>query len=491
MIFISGRCKLILLVMVGALLLPHAASGQDEAAPPNVVFVIADQMRGDAMGVVGNPNVRTPNLDRMAAEGAVFRNFFVNNPVCVPSRQSFFSGLYPHQHGSLANIDSKRLSSLDGTMLGYFRDSGYRTGYIGKNHTYEDDVLESLDVYVERGREPSRRYNEYVPPHWHADSYWPEEQLHPHLTTQDGIAFLRSAEPDEPFFLTLSYFDPHPPYFAPSGYANRYDANEMVVPTYIPPERLSGRLAAQQKALHYDRISRSDLTATMKYYYASIEWGVDHQIGRILEVLDEEGIAENTIVVFTSEHGDFMGDHRMVRKGMFLYDALLHVPLVWYAPGRIRAGLRSDAMSQGIDLFPTLVDMTGGAVPETLPGRSLKPLLDGQVDDQDDVTVFASAAYSELPDDYFDAPEPAHYNPPKDSDVPFHTRVERLTWKPENKTVMARTRDWKVILNETRPPELYHMAGGWVEQENVAGDPAHNAVLERLRSSIRDVWTWE
>ena len=457
--------------------------------PPNVVFIICDQMRGDAMSCLGSTNARTPNLDRMASGGVLMNNFFANNPVCGPSRMSFFTGLWPHQHGKLENDDGKPfVMSLKSTMLGHFRDRGYRTGWIGKNHTYTDNCLRDLNQWIDRGREPFRAYSKFVPPFWHSDTLWPEKQCHPRMTTNDGIEFIRQSRKKEPFFLHLSYFDPHPPYMAPSEFTSRYCSKDMTIPPFVPPEKLSGRLAEHVRALHYDRIKDTDLTETMRYYYAAIEWGVDFQVGRILEALEENDLIENTIVVFSSDHGDFMGHHRMVRKGMFLYDSLLHVPMIFYAPARLPKGHRVSNISQGVDLFPTLVDLTGGNIPEGLPGRSLRLLLEGgRLQDRNDFSVFAAAAYSDLPEDYFDNPEPA-YKP--DSDIPFHTRVERLTWKTENRIAMARTLDWKLIVNESRPPELYNMAGGRTERENVAENREYTATRASLERTIESIWKW-
>ncbi|UCH61777.1 MAG: sulfatase-like hydrolase/transferase [Fidelibacterota bacterium] len=466
---------------------PGLLLGNRRDQPPNVIFIICDQMRGDALSCLGHSNARTPNLDRMAAGGTLFTNFFANSPVCIPSRVSMFSGLWPHQHGCLTNESGELIQSLGGSLLGYFHDRGYRVGWIGKNHTYAKERLQELDLSKIRAREPFRAYSKFVPPYWHSDTFWPDEQCHPYLNTTNAIEFIGSARAGEPFFLHLSYFDPHPPYMASSEYTAQYSSKDMQLPPYVPPEKLSERLAEHRRALHYDRIGDTDLTETMRYYYASIQWGVDSQVGRILAALEEKELAGNTIVLFASDHGDFMGEHRMVRKAMFLYDSLLHIPMIWYAPGRVQVGARVKNLAQGIDLFPTLVDLTGGRMDRKFPGRSLKPYLEGGAQQEYDFAVIASAAYSDLPLGYFDDPELA-YNP--DSDVPFHTRVQRLTWKAENRTAMARTNGWKLILSETRPPELYHMAGGWIERENVASKREHRKVLKSLEQKIRDVWSW-
>lgn len=456
--------------------------------PPNIVFIICDQMRGDALSVLGAPNARTPNLKKMASEGVLFENFFVNNPVCAPSRISFFTGLYPHQHGKLTNTNGELIQSMDNSMFGYFKKRGYRIGWFGKNHhSHDKSLFDELDSVRGRNREPFRNYNKYVPPHWHSDFLWPKEDTYAPITTKDGIEFINESKEDEPFFLYLSYFDPHPPYMAPAEYTSQYCSGDIELPPFIHPSNLSSRLEEEYRLRRYDKLTEADLKETMRYYYAAIEWGVDYQVGQILQALENKGLTDNTIVVFTSDHGDFMGEYHMVRKGMFLYDALLHVPFIWYAPGRIKEGLRTKVMAQGVDLFPTLADLTGGQIPENLSGRSLVSFLSGKIEDEEDFTVFASAAYNDLPSGYFDDPEP-YYDP--ESNAPFHYRVQPLTWEGKYKTVMARTKSWKLILNESRPAELYHMDGGWTEKKNVADNPDYADILASLRAKIENVWKW-
>lgn len=462
--------------------------GQAQDSPPNIVFIIADQMRGDALGSLGHPNVNTPHLDEMASEGVLFKNFFVNNPVCAPSRMSFFTSLYPHQHGKITNTDGELIQSLEQSMFGYFKQRGYRIGWFGKNHhSHAKPLLAELDSVKGRNKEPFRSYNQFVPPHWHSDFPWPKEDTYAPMTTQDGIEFIQDAQAGKPFFLYLSYLDPHPPYMAPAEYTSKYCSGDIEIPPFVHPSKLSPRLEEEYRLRRFDKLTEADLKETMRYYYAAIEWGVDHQVGQVLQALRAQGIMDNTIVVFSSDHGDFMGEYHMVRKGMFLYDALLHVPFICYAPGILGKGIQSEVMAQGVDLYPTLVELTGGKVPEGLSGRSLKPFLSGQTEDEENFAVFASTGYNDLPEDYFDDPLP-YYDP--DSNQPFHYRVQELTWEGKFRTVMARTKNWKLILSETRPPELYHMEGGWTEKENVADDPAYAEVLSSLKAKLDKVWSW-
>jgi arylsulfatase A-like enzyme len=464
----------------------------DENAPskspsPNIIFIVCDQMRGDAIAAAGNSNARTPHIDALAAKGATFHYNFANNPVCLPSRISMFSGLPPSQTGVLCNKHPGEWLSFERSLPWYFQQAGYRTAYIGKNHTFIESELAHFDFTSIRGREEFRAYSKYVPPHWHSDVFWPEKECNPGKNTSDAIKFIEQRKGDEPFFLHISYFDPHPPYMAPAEYTSLYNSEDMILPEYIDPDKLGTRLDQHQRALHYDRISVADLKETMRYYHASVEWGVDHQIGQILQALEDKGITENTILVFTSDHGDFMGEHHMVRKGMFLYDALLHVPMIWYAPGLIEEGLSLDMLTQNLDIFPSLLDFAGIKIPEELAGRSLKNVLQGQSPVDDDFIVYASAAYSDLPEGYWDDPEP-YFDP--ESNVPFHTRVENLTWKPHYKTAMARTREWKLILSESHEPELYHMDGGYIERQNVYGLEQYRAIADKFEQEINAHWVW-
>ena len=466
---------------------PPAALGMASDRPPNVLFVICDQMRGDALGCLGHANARTPNLDRLAADGVLFENAFCNNPVCVPSRMSMFSGKYPHQVERLTNRGpNKSFLPLEGTLLDSFVERGYRVGWIGKNHTYEKPALRSLDRVSVRSREPFRKYSRFVPPHWHSDTLWPEAECYPRRNTDEAVEFIDRNKSGEPFFLHVSYFDPHPPYMAPAEYSSRYCSSAMQLPPYVPASALSGRLDHYARAMKYDRLTDADLTETLRYYYAAIEWGVDAQMGRLLDALERKGIIDDTIVVFTSDHGDFMGEHRMVRKGMFLYDALLRIPMIWSCPGRMKKGLKSGSLAQCVDIFPTLLDLTAGESRDDLEGRTLKPFLLGEAEPEGDFAVFASAAYGNVSSDIVD-PSLDLSDP---DEKPLHTRVLEQSMKPDHRTMMLRSRDWKLILNETEPPELYHMDGGWIERENVAERSEHAAVRGRMEARLQKRWVW-
>ncbi|MCG8648608.1 MAG: sulfatase-like hydrolase/transferase, partial [Pirellulales bacterium] len=379
------------------------------------------------------------------------------------------------------------LLSWSGSMLEHFAKAGYRTGWVGKNHTYEKEAVKNIDYVSIRDREPFRAYNGTVPPHWHTDVYWPEQDCYPQVNSDHAVKFLDESKANgEPFFLHVSYFDPHPPYMAPAEYSSRYVGDQMILPPYVPAGDLSPRLEEFKHAFGMDRVKREDLAETMRYYLAQIEWGVDKQVGRLLRHLERSGLADDTVVVFTSDHGDFMGSHHLVRKGMFLYDALLHVPLIWWSPRLLPRGLKTSAFAQHTDFFPTLAELAGKPASGDLPGRSLVPMLRGAEPDREHQTIFTSAGYDELGAEQLNLP----LDPGDTNAVPRHTQVMRQNMNPRYRTAMVRTPEWKLVMTETRGPELYPMNGGVVERKNVADEKAHAGARAALEKKLDQWWQW-
>lgn len=230
---------------------------------------------------------------------------------------------------------------------------------------------------------------------------------------------------------------------APAEFTQRYIGSEMKLPANgkTAAGALSGLLEEFKDGFGMNEVELAELTETMRYYYAQIEWGVDKQVGRILRGLEERGLAEDTVVVFTSDHGDFMGSYGLVRKGMFLYDALLHVPMIWWAPGRVPGGKRTRAAAQHIDLFPTFADFAGLSTRGLdLPGRSLKSLIEGEKGDPQK-PIFTSAGYDELTAIETNLP----LDPADEDAVPRHTQVMKKNMNQRYKTSMARTAAWKMV----------------------------------------------
>ena len=269
-----------------------------------------------------------------------------------------------------------------------------------------------------------------------------------------------------------------PPYMARLRFAARYDSGDTVLPEPPDPAALSEHLARYARAMGFGALTREDMTETMRCYYAQVEWGVDRPLGRVLRTLEHQGLAETTIVA--ADHGDFMGHYGMVRKGMFLCDALL----LWWAPGRIAAGTVTDALTQSTDIFPTLIEMTGGELPET-SGVSIASTLMRREPGRSE--IYSSAANGDLAPDVL-PPDLA----PRDEDaVPRHTRILPPAMSPIHRTKMVRTREWRFILNETEPAEQDQIADSRPgERENLDNSAENAATPRRVERELSNWWRW-
>ncbi|MEZ5354747.1 MAG: sulfatase-like hydrolase/transferase [Bryobacteraceae bacterium] len=288
----------------------------------------------------------------------------------------------------------------------------------------------------------------------------------------------------DPFFLTVSYFDPHPPYMAPSTYTSRYASRDMKLPETVRPGEVSPRLQAHAEAMEFDKQSDADLTETMRYYHAAIEYGVDAQVGRLLRALTEQGLDSSTLVIFTADHGDFMGHYRMVRKGMLLYDHLLHVPLLVRYPGVAAAGRRVHDAVQLLDLFPTIAEATGSKAPEgvELRGRSFLPLLSNPPHPAGaNRGIFASAGYAQV-----DKAKIAK----DEKQRALHQRVLDTVMHAEHRAATIRTGEWRMTLHEADPPELFQLGKETGERKNVVNERAHAKVRRELEGRLQQWWRW-
>ncbi|MFB6136367.1 MAG: sulfatase [Halobacteriaceae archaeon] len=329
------------------------------ADQPNVVFVFADQMRASAMGCAGDPNVRTPALDGMAQEGVHFEHAYTPYPVCSPARGSILTGRYPHDHGVVGNTYLKlRLPTETTTVAEAFREEGYRTGYVGKWHL---DGTKEGPGFVPPG--PRRQGFDYWKgfnrghqhlqghPHFDRDGNveW-EEGYQPEIQTDLAIDFVEGAS-DDPFFCMMSWGPPHTPFEAPAEYSDLYDPAELELRENVPEEE------------------REEVRETLPEYYGMVT-SLDEQLGRVLDALEREGVADETIVVFTSDHGEMMGSQGMWHKGNPEEESV-HVPLLVRYPDELPAGERSEAFVNLVDLFPTLASFAGAPVPDGVQGRDL------------------------------------------------------------------------------------------------------------------------
>jgi arylsulfatase len=352
-----------------------------QARPPNIVFILTDQQRFDSLGCTGAAHARTPHLDRLAAEGVSFDKHFVVNPVCSPSRGCIFSGQRPSQNGLWAN--GCRLPHDTVTMPTLLGRAGYRTAHFGKLHlepivkrtqpahaygfeTYQigegDQHLLHDDYNMWLREQDPKLFAEYWVQHFtegHGKAYTallPESHTLTNWTTDRATEWLAEPERgDEPFFLSVGYFAPHHPFNPPEPYASAFAETKIPLPHVDDSE-----LASKPPYYRAFRESVRDVTddpdqvGSLQRAYHALMAQVDTQVGRILATLDEQGLAENTLVVFSSDHGEFLGERGLLWKGPYLLDDLMHVPLIARWPGRLAAGTNYDGLTSALDFFGTL-----------------------------------------------------------------------------------------------------------------------------------------
>lgn len=435
--------------------------------PPNILLIHVDQHRFDCIGVNGHPAAHTPNLDRLAAEGVNFTHAFCPIGVCMPARTSLMTGCYATQHGCLVNdgVEGYRPARGDlPTFSQTLKAAGYTLGYVGKWGIGLDASPAALgfDDYIPASAYRAWRAAQGLPPPPRTNGWFgePDTGVTPEQSAlgwgaDQVLALLdRYAAADAPFFLRWDSDEPHLPSKPPEPFAS------LVKPEQVPPWRsfpdpLQGKPAIQRQQLRSWGIDGWTWArwAPVVAYYLGVVALIDHQVGRILAKLDALGLADQTFVVYTSDHGDLCGGHGMIDKHYVMYDDVMRVPLILRWPGRLRAGHRADAfVTAALDLATTFCTVAGVEAPDTFHGYDLIALANDGKAPRD--KVFGS---------YHGAQ--------------FGAYSQR----------MVRTREWKYIWNPTAEDELYHLTVDPGELQNCAIDPGCADSLHALR---RDLAGW-
>jgi arylsulfatase len=379
---------------------------------PNVLWIWTDQQRWDALGAFGNSHIRTPNLDRLAAGGALFTRAYCNDPVCMPSRMSALSGRYPEALGVGCNgVEMPAGVPCLHNVLG---DAGYHTANLGKlhflNHSNRDhrephpsygfdEIAISdepgcyPDAYLAWVREQAPEQVENctcsTPPAWEGEPVvrqprgthqpyvfeGPEELTHSAFVADRTIDYLRRRGAKN-FFAIAGFYAPHCPLNPPQRFVDMYDPSSLPAPVMKGSERERYGL------------SDDDWRRVKAYYYALVSH-VDDQVGRILAALEQFGLRENTLVIFTSDHGEHLGDHGLIQKGPPGLDSCARVPLIMSLPGKIEPGRRQHELVELVDLAPSVLDYCALETPAFMSGRSLRPLLErGEYRPRDSVYLY-------------------------------------------------------------------------------------------------------
>lgn len=394
---------------------------------PNIILFMADQLRYDAIGCYGNNEIRTPNIDKIALSGSAFDNHFIQNPVCSPSRCSVLTGRYPKNHGTRDNGIPLRDSEV--TFPEVLRNNGYLTAAIGKMHltsllvekndehddwpedkygfdivhtTCDNKTGEYLDwlkeispkdykIVKEQGEKkiredkasaadkdvsgPPQVYKSEIDPKFH-QSAWIADKT---------IELIENAQEDKPFFAFCSFVDPHHPFDPPSPYDKMYDPDKLSLPIKRdgemedkPPHFLRHMIGKGYSNEKYDyrKLSDHDWRVIKSAYYGMITL-IDENVGRILNALEEKGIENDTLILFTNDHGELLGDHGILFKGPFHYDCLIKAPMIMKWPNVIPQGSRYSQITEHIDIMPTILELAGIRTPYGVQGISMASILRG------------------------------------------------------------------------------------------------------------------
>jgi len=377
---------------------------------PNIILVMTDQQRFDTISALGFPYMETPNLDRLVTEGVTLSQCYISAPSCAPARASLFTGYYPHTTGILKNADRWTRSWVE-----RLSQVGYHCVNVGKMHTFPFEtplgfhqryVVENKDRYLEgryyfdewdkalqaRGlikqqRELYRQrsdYNERLG----AFEWELSEEMHPDMFVGNLAQWWINSYPvTKPLFLQIGFPGPHPPYDPTWAYAEPY-MNRDLPRLEVTEDELASQpspfLEMRQhncdvdhdSVVHQLNPTREQRHRQRAYYLANVTM-IDDKIGQILNSLDQQGYLDNSVVIFTSDHGDCLGDHGHSQKWT-MYDIITRAPTIVWSPGRFQAGVTIDDLCQQMDLGPAILELAGAEVPETMEAESILPVLRGE-----------------------------------------------------------------------------------------------------------------
>ncbi|MCB0646274.1 MAG: sulfatase-like hydrolase/transferase [Saprospiraceae bacterium] len=364
---------------------------------PNILWICTDQQRWNTIGALGNPFVKTPNLDKLVKEGVSFNYGFCQAPFCTASRASFLTGMYASTIHATKNGAAEWPEAAP-LITKTLKDAGYECGLAGKLHLSTamanrpekrpvDDGYQvfhyshspyqggNSNEYIRHFKEKGidilalKQELGYVPTPYHQTTWCADK----------AIDFIKEKR-EWPWLFSLNFYDPHSPLDPPQEYLDRYVVDEIWNPAFrdsdLKEKGVFNEVMFQSKPRKY---TESEQKLMLAKYWAQIDL-IDENLGRVITALEATGQLENTMIIFTSDHGDMTGDHGLINKGCRFYEGLVRVPLIIWYPEKFAQNLQSDALVELIDLVPTILDVTGLPKDQKLQGKSLLPILTGKVD---------------------------------------------------------------------------------------------------------------
>ncbi|UCH64257.1 MAG: sulfatase-like hydrolase/transferase [Fidelibacterota bacterium] len=455
---------------------------------PNLLFIWTDQQRADTMEVYGNTKIHAPNLNRLAAESIVFQKAYVTQPVCTPSRSSVVTGLWPHTTGCTAN--NIPLPEDTPCFPELLNDPAYRTAYMGKWHLGDEIFLQHgfhewvsiEDLYIshyrpERDRSLRSGYHHFLTELGYqpdlGDKFsrkfaasLPIEHCKPKFLELQACDFLRRHS-RKPFILYINFLEPHSPYSGPLN--DEHDPAEIDLPAnFNDPleenEPLRYRLLQEYYQANYGESEQEYRELIARYY--GLVTQVDRSVGAILNTLDELGLRDSTIVVYTSDHGDMMGSHRMVTKQV-MYEESSRVPWLVRIPQLADHNRIIKAPVSHIDMVPTLMELLAGEADADLPGQSLVPLIRGEKVAEDHVFIEWN---------------PNVHRVKPGSTLAPQSEMDRVA--QERTRAVVSPDGWKLCLSDADKCQLFNLNSDPGETTNLYDPGRHQDVIRRLTDRI-------
>ncbi|GAA2756394.1 sulfatase family protein [Actinopolymorpha rutila] len=466
--------------------------------PRDVVVVMTDQHRADLCAREGFGVDTTPTLDRLARAGRWFDRAYTSSPLCVPARISMLTGRFPSAHGVRTNRAYGN-PSYGRDLVDVVAGAGFRTALVGKNHSHL--VPNRLDHWVEYGHlgrlprsaatGPDQEFDDWLHDHPGttptATPFPPEVQI-PARLVDEAIRWLDTAAPTERSFLWLSIPEPHVPYQAPEPYFSAY------APTTVPPaattlEALDNRDLAWRYAGRLAELSgeaKPDVLARARANYVGMLRLVDDQIARLVRHLENTGRLDDTLLVFVSDHGDFAGEYGLMRKGPGLPEVLARVPMFFHGPGVVGEPGPSPAHVSIVDILPTICEVLGQPVPEGVQGRSLVPMLSGDVaGDHDFLSAYAEQGFGGMPYEEADLGDAEPGVRRLDDGRVVVDAVNVVTHSGARR--MVRRGRWKLVADVTGAVQLFDLAEDPFETRDLSAVPALAATKADL---LADLTAW-
>ncbi|HEY8181351.1 MAG TPA: sulfatase [Thermoanaerobaculia bacterium] len=467
----------VLLASAGGILTRRRATAQTTRPiprdAPNILLIMTDDQRYDALSIAGNKVLRTPNIDRIGAEGIRFTEFFVTNSLCAPSRASFYTGLYSHVHGVLTNGSGEVNRNQGGlrpdqiTFMHLLQQAGYETALVGKWHLRSDPAGFDQWIILPGGGGP------YLDPPMTASGGMKIKfrGYADDIVGDQTLFFLQNRSKERPFCLLMNFKAPHRNWIPAARHAHAFEEVEIPIPRTFE-DKFEGRPEALRKTdmaiadmpdfkdrgvpetLPRDERKRRNLQELVRNYYRTL-LSVDENVGAVLDFLDKNDLAKNTLVIFTSDNGFFLGEHGLFDKRL-MYEPSIRVPLLMRQPGKIAAGsVNNSEMVLNIDIAPTLLEAAGIPIAPAMQGRSFVPMLEGKSIPWRDAFLY----------EYYEFPDADHC---------------------VRKNRGVRTARWKLIHFWEQPQEweLYDLRDDPDEIRNLAGRRDHAAIMTELRSRL-------